>query len=275
MLWSTAPLRPRRRWTRCSTHRRPPAAALAAPLLTLVLLAAAAAPAAAMPADALSFDLALGAQHCFRQTFPPRVDALAELLVVDGPPGMVVAATITDVAANTLVMHSADLSHETRALPPSTGRPGSPPPPAGVASEFRVCLVATRPTGYLPPRNHDRKLRPGETRRVFVSIRERGSGAGSLAQSKELMETLTKTSDLETVESTIDNVAQQLRRLSREIKSLRHREQYLAESGEYTAKRILRCSMLACAAIVVAGVMSTFSLQLVLTKNTRLSNSRL
>jgi hypothetical protein len=233
-----------------------------APVALALILSLLAASAAAMPDDALSFDLPLGAQHCFRQSFPPDTPALAEMLVVDGEPGLAVTATVSAIHTNTLVLHRESLSHETADLPPAA---------SGMLSEFKVCIVAQRPRGWVRPQDHDRGLRPGETRRVFVSLRERGGSAGASVARADVMERLTRKAQLEGLENTIDGVSRQVTRLSREIGELRSQEKLLAESGEYTATRILRCSVLACVAIVAAGVLSSLSVQHVLEKNGRYS----
>jgi emp24/gp25L/p24 family/GOLD len=249
---------------------RAAAAALLSTLMPLLL----ATPGEALRPEDLSFDLRVGDQQCFRQTFPPRTHVQGEVLIVDGDPGITVTFVVTDVADNKLLFHRDGAAHETFSLnapaDPTSGEAARGPRHLSEGEvrdhkpvEYKVCLIAKRPTGWVRAQDHSREP---ATRRIFVNLRE-ADGEDRVTGQADLLNRLTRTKDLEGVGRTIDVVATQVSRLSRELGELRRREALLSQSAVRTADRIVRFSVLACGAIVTAGVFSSALLQSVLRKS--------
>lgn len=229
---------------------------------------------ALISSEDFSFDLRAGAQQCFTQRFPPRTPSVVDILVVDGPPGVAVGVTIVEVSRNVLI-HSVDYaSRETLSVDARASGPDGVGVRDGAPTEVRVCLIGKRPYGWTRPMDHDRAPRAGDVRKVFVTMHEAGDGSSSSGSSSKagdksgLLELPTKR-DLGGIKETVDEMGRQIMRLSREIEYLRRREGDLATTADASARRIVRCSVLAALFIVVSGVMSTAGMQSVLKKNAR------
>lgn len=210
-----------------------------------------------------SFTLLAGTQQCFRQTFPPHTHAVVDVLVVDGSPGVVVGVVITDPERNVLLHHVESASHSVLTISPILAKgPGAHESDTPI--EIKVCLVGKRPAKWVPPQTHDRDPQPSDVRKVFVGMHE----VGAKSRARDTFG-LTKAKDLGGLQEVVDEMGRKIMRLSREFEYLRKREGILAKEADTTARRIVRCSVLASVFIFAAGIMSTAGMQVVLKKSQR------
>lgn len=253
-------------------------------LLSLCLLAD------AIQSEELSFNLKVGEKQCLYDSYLSNLHVVGEVVVVDGAPDMTVSYEVRDMKTKQVLRFrehvgqdkfsfnaphipgEQDTLHDAHSIHnrPTHNRQLSEADLQNLQpKEYQICFTGSRPHDWKPPQTHDRHgLPPIPSRKVFVSFRE-GFNEHRISGQNELKNRLTRKSDLETVRNSVDQISRQVSRLAREIDELRYREHLLAESGEYTASRIYRYSLFACASIAVAGVLSTYSVQFVLHKSAK------
>lgn len=244
----------------------------------------------AMHPEELSFNLRVGDKQCLYDSYLSNLHVVGEVIVVDGPPDMTVSYAVRDMGTGKLLRTRDHVSHdkfsfnaphvqnEQMAMHDAHSIHNRPTHNRQLSDadlrriqpmEYQICFTGLRPHDWKAPHTHDRHDTPPlPSRKIFLNFRE-GHNEHRISTRNELKNSLTRKTDLDTMRNTVDQISRQVRRLAREIDELRYRENLLAESGEHTASRIYRYSLLACASIAFAGVISTYSVQTVLKKSAR------